>query len=61
VCNVHATSGARLTVTYEATQTHEVEITVQGIAERLTRATPIQQEAEAQPASDLLERIRDRP
>lgn len=39
VCDVHARSGARVTVLYEATDTQRVEISVQGATEAIVRRT----------------------
>jgi hypothetical protein len=41
VCDVHAISGARVSVVYEATDTQRVELRVQGAIEPIVRRTSI--------------------
>lgn len=58
VCDVHAESGTRVLVFYEATQTGEVEVDVRGVTPELSRTTEIRHAAD--PAEELASRIRDR-
>jgi hypothetical protein len=58
VCDVHAESGARIMVFYEATTTDEVEVDVRGATSELTRVTEIRHYAD--PAEEMAARVRDR-
>ena len=57
VCDVHATSGARINVFYEATEAGDVEISVHGSTHEVTRTTEIRRGA---PASTISEALADR-
>jgi hypothetical protein len=59
VCDVHAESGVRVTVLYEATTSDEVEVDVRGVTPEAARTTPIRHREEAEPglAEDLTHRL----
>jgi hypothetical protein len=58
VCDIHAESGARLTLYYEATEADQVEVRVHGAKSAAARTTPIQhREQEEALADDLTSRL----
>lgn len=59
VCDAHAAAGARLTVLYEATDTHSVEVSVHGTGQKARRMTPIKVADRAETiAEELTDRLR---
>jgi hypothetical protein len=58
VCDLHAETGARILVFYEATETDEVEIEVRGSTSELSRVTEIRHAAD--PADELASQLRGR-
>jgi hypothetical protein len=59
VCDVHAASGARIHVLYEATESQEIETHVHGWASEPSRRTEIRQPAR-QMTDDLSIAVRER-
>ncbi len=60
VCDVHAYSGAKLTVLYEPSELQEVEVGVHGVSAADVRSTPIRHAERAESfAEDLVERAAD--
>ena len=57
VCDVHAESGARILVFYEATESDRVEVDVRGATPEVARVTEIRHHAD--PAEEMAARLRD--